>query len=162
MPNSNGTSSGLYYRMESEKKVSVTLTLTQIKQALSLKIVGCPEKEILIEAIIKSMEDANKLDNLVSGLFGSTPVTKFSKGDQVSFKTTQVHDGAFDAQRMINENMIVDGKMKGTIINVNPWASSPYRVSYEYIDKNGDYKKYQYNLSDWGLEIAEEFPENMI
>lgn len=151
-----------HYLMENEKKVSVTLTLTQIKQALSLKIVGCPEKEILLEAIIKSMEDANKLDNLVSGLFGSTPVTKFSKGDQVSFKKTSVHDSAFDEARMISENMIINGRMKGTIINVNPWAGSPYKVSYEYINKDGEYKRYQYNLSDWGLELAEEFPEDMV
>lgn len=148
--------------MESEKKVSVTLTLTQLRQALSLKIVNCPEKEIILDSIIESMDDTNKLENLVSGLFGAVPTTKFGKGDHVVFKKGSVHDSYFDEQRMIDERMIIDGKMKGKIISVNPWAGSPYRISYQYIDKKGEYKTSTYSLSDWSLSIAEEFPEDMI
>lgn len=142
--------------------VTVTLDSVQIRKALSRKIVDCPEKEVLLDAIIGIIDDANRLDKLVSGLFGAIPKTKFSKDAEVFVKRNALSDHLFDTPAMLVQKRIIDDKVKARIKEVNPWGNPQYKVVYEYISSiDGIVKEGINSVWESYIELAEEFPEDL-
>ena len=108
------------------------------------------------------MADSNKLDKLVSSLFGAIPEVKFKKGDDVWVKKSGLADHMFDEAQMIAQNMLVNGKVKCKIKEVNPWLNTPYKVHYTYISKSdGTERKSTSEIWESYAEAAEEFPEDL-
>lgn len=151
-------------KKRNKQYVSLQLEEDEIQNLLNQKLAEHPAKEMLSEALMSIAKDYSSLDILTKALLGLKPMLEYSVGDDVMVKSRGLSDYSFDEPAMIAAGTLIDGVMKCTIIEANPWKHNFYTVEYEYIHKdNQEIRTTTSNVSNsYIVGPDEEFPEDLI
>lgn len=145
-------------------EVRITLQENDIKKAIESAVTG-PNKELVAEALFEILMDAGttEMDAFIKAVLGIVPELKYSLGQEVIIRTNSVGEWDFDREIMEQKGMLKDGKIKAIISKTSRYARSPYKVLYKYWSKdNKKEEQRDYDLPENSIELAEEFPEDML
>ena len=123
--------------MEEEKKVSIELTTTEVKELL-IRHLDVKQTHMVADLIIGHMVQTEKgLGQLFKGLIGVFPTLVYKEKDFVYVKLDYLPSWRMDKAKTAELPTVNNGHILAQIIECNPYKGSPYKVSYDVI-KEGE------------------------
>ena len=115
-------------------EIRITLNEEQIAEAISLTFTS-KYKEEMTQCLMAVLEDNEKaLASLYKVAIGVRSTVEYTEGTEISVETTPLSTWRMAIAEMNEVNMITDNLLTCTIIGVNKYSETPYKVEYEYLD----------------------------
>ena len=115
-------------------EIRITLNEEQIAEAISLTFTS-KYKEEMTQCLMAVLEDNEKaLASLYKVAIGVRSTVEYTEGTEISVETTPLSTWRMAIAEMNEVNMITDNLLTCTIIGVNKYSETPYKVMYEYLD----------------------------
>lgn len=123
--------------MEEEKKVSIELTTTEVKELL-IRHLDVKQTHMVADLIIGHIIQTEKgLGQLFKGLIGIFPTLVYKEKDFVYVKLDYLPSWRMDKAMTAELPSVNNGHILAQIIECNPYKNSPYKVTYDVI-KEGE------------------------
>jgi len=123
--------------MDQEKKVSIELTTTEVKELL-MRHLDITQAHNVADVIIGHLVQTEKgLGQLFKGLIGVFPTLVYKEKDFVYVKLDYLPSWRMDKAKTAELPTVNNGHILAQIIECNPYKGSPYKVSYDVI-KEGE------------------------
>jgi hypothetical protein len=127
---------------------------------LQQQITG-PNADLLTEAVLGLLDDTEwRKTILLKAALGTKARSKFRLHEKYLVKVSDLSLYHADKVLMKEKGLINgDNQLECVLKAFNPFTHSKYKVSYQYLNSNGEQKTETYDLHESYLKVAEEFPE---
>jgi hypothetical protein len=122
--------------MDQEKKVSIELTTTEVKELL-MRHLDITQAHNVADVIIGHLVQTEKgLGQLFKGLIGVFPTLKYKEKDFVYVNIGNLPSWRMDKAKTAQLPGVVDGYILAQILECNVYKGAPYKVAYQAIKEN--------------------------
>jgi hypothetical protein len=145
--------------MSQQNNISIKLSEQEVVQNLRQFITG-DHADLVSEAILGLIDDSDDRAKLFKATLGIEPLLRYKVGDRVSIPIGKISTYSWNESAMVNEGLISNDRIDGTIKEVRKWDYGPYVISHLYIsDSDGKSKTTTFTVIDDHLSVYERWPE---
>lgn len=144
-----------------ERQIKVTLSISELRKQFEQHFTG-PNKALFSEAVLQMVAtDEWKLEKLYRAAIGIEPTQIYAIGTKIKVEKGNLDSTwQWDEEKMLEEGILVDGRVEATVIGYDKWAEKAYKISYtRYKSADGDPEITAGTATEDRIVLSEEFPE---
>lgn len=124
------------YMPTGKTHINVKISVSEIRAGLK-KLIRSEHSELISEMIVSNLAETEEgLSQLYLAMSGVRVQFRFKVFDEVWVKFSSLATWRMDKEKMQAADLMFKGMVKGTIVEMNPHKTLPYKVKYTYRGKD--------------------------
>ena len=143
---------------QTDKTISINVSVSHIRETLR-SFIKHPFADKMTDVIIGNLNHSEVgLQQLLLVFGGMVPMVSWKPGDDVSVSADDLSYWSMDKEKMTEEKMIFQGRVRAEVISIDLYKNKQVKVSYKYLDKTGQEKSDTNDVSANKIAFYEQAP----